>query len=129
MLIDYQNDRKLSISSEIELQHAVVNFLRTTDLQFTSLSGSLDTDKQRVESYKSGYTSGTPDILILTPCSLFSSFALELKRPAYGDGCLSKNQQNFLEKLENESNAFCMVSNNYTDIIVMLVKYINNLLD
>lgn len=128
--VNISNDKRLHINNEAELQREIVKYLRSTDLQFTcSLGGCLDTDISRINAYKSGYQKGTCDIMIFTPCSLYSGLALELKTPSFGSGIISKDQMKFLNTLEVESNWFCLVSNDFAEIIEVLVKYINNMLN
>ncbi len=76
-----------------------------------------------------GYTPGTPDILIFTPCNLYTGCCIELKTPYKGAGIVSKQQNDFMNKLEVESNVFCLISNDYTEIIEFLVKYIHGIIN
>lgn len=123
------NDKRLHLNTEAELQIAVVKYLKQTDLHFTcSLGGCLDESISRINACKQGYKKGTCDLMIFTPCSLYSGLAIELKCPVYGSGVVSKEQLEFLTKLEVESGWFTLISNDYTEIIEILTKYINNIL-
>lgn len=127
--LNYENDKKLSLLTESDLQKAVVRFLRTTDLLFTcSLGDTLDDPSKRCEAYIKGYCKGVADIIIFTPSGSFNSFFLELKTPAYGSGVLSKEQKEFLLTASKECNAYCMVSNDYTEIIYKITQYIHGCL-
>ena len=126
---NYDSNKSLNINTEEALQKEVVRFLRSTDLLFTSvLCDDLNTVEKRVHGSKMGYTSGTPDILILTPCSGYNSLAIELKTPAYGRGKLSFHQQKFLETMRDECNCFTIVSNDLVGIISIIQRYIDECL-
>jgi hypothetical protein len=119
----------INITTEKQLQEEVVKYLRQTDLLFcSSLGGFLDTDQRRIEAVKAGYNAGIPDIIIFTPCTPdYRGLAIELKAPS-GFGAIKKNQLDWLSKLEVESEYFTMCSNNYTEIIEVIIKYTHGLL-
>jgi hypothetical protein len=130
MYIEIDKKRFYNITNEQELQQQVVKYLKTTDLLFcASLGGYLDTDQKRVEASKDGYVKGQPDIIIYSPsgCGRYSGMALEAKTP-WGNGQLITHQEQWLNKLEIESNYFCIVSNDYTTILEHIIKYIHGIL-
>lgn len=120
----------INITTESELQQAVVKYLKTTDLLFSAtLGGYLDSDEARVLATKEGYVKGQRDIFIYSPsgCGVYSGMAIELKTP-WGNGDLGKHQSEWLEKLEKESGYFCLVSNDFAQVLEFVVKYIHGLL-
>lgn len=126
--VNFSEKKTFNLNSEKDLQESIVKFLRDTDLLFCStLGGCLDTAEKRVDAYKSGYQKGTPDLIIYTPMCKYNGLAIELKNP-WGTGKLSKEQAEWINKLSVESNYFCIASNDYTEIIEILVKYVNGIL-
>jgi hypothetical protein len=118
----------INITTEKQLQEEVVKYLRQTDLLFcSSLGGFLDTDQRRIEAVKAGYNAGIPDIIIFTSNSGYNSLALELKAPS-GFGAIKKTQLDWLSRLEVESNSFTLCSNDYTEILEVIIKYTHGLL-
>lgn len=115
------------INNESVLQQQIVNYLKETDLLFTIAGDNLATSQGRVDSLKHGYTCGTPDLLILTPCSGFNGLAIEIKTPK-GLGSIQKNQLEFLEKISKECNYFSLVSNNLFEILEVIIKYYSGIL-
>jgi hypothetical protein len=119
----------LDIKNEHDLQVHVVQYLKETDLNFTcTLGGYLDDDYQRINATKEGYKKGVCDLIIFSPNKNYKGLGIELKTPSYGNGKVSKAQIEFLDKLEIESGYFCFISNNYTEIIEVIIKYIHNVL-
>ena len=75
----------------------------------------------RTDAYMKGYTGGQPDLILLNYHNKYRGLCLELKTPT-GSGVISKNQQNYLNVLEN--NGFkTLVSNDYDEIIITIIKY------
>jgi hypothetical protein len=113
-----------------ELQAIVVDYLRQTDLLFcASFGGYLDSPGKRIKSWIDGYQKGQPDLIIYTPSAdgKYKGLALELKRPI-STGKISKEQVQWLERLEIECGYFCLASNDLVVIIEVLVKYIHGIL-
>ena len=75
----------------------------------------------RSDAYLKGYSGGQPDIILLNYHTKHRGLAIELKTPT-GLGVISKNQQNYINILEN--NGFkTLVSNNYDEIITTIIMY------
>jgi len=128
MYVNIDSRQILNINTETELQQAIVKYLRDTDLLYVATLGEFqDSIYKRIEGFKMGYVKGSCDLLILTPCSGYNFLALELKAPS-GFGQLANEQHNFLDVLSHECNAYCLVSNDYTEIIEIIIKYINDML-
>jgi hypothetical protein len=116
------------ITNESDLQIDIVNYLRETDLLFcASLGGYLDSPGKRIRSWKDGYVRGQPDLIIYTPSGKYNGMAIELKTPL-GLGKISKDQTEWLDKLEIESKYFCLCSNDYTEVLECIIKYIHGIL-
>lgn len=127
-IINIEKKKVINLDNERDLQRLVVRYLKTTDLLFcATLGGVLDTDKLRLDSNLDGYMPGIPDIMIYNKCGKYNGFALELKTP-WATGKVSKKQKGWIDRLSTECNYFCLVSNDYAQIITMLTKYINGIL-
>ena len=75
----------------------------------------------RSDAYLKGYSGGQPDIILLNYHTRYKGLAIELKSPT-GLGIISKNQQNYINVLEN--NGFkTIISNNYDEIITTIIMY------
>jgi hypothetical protein len=128
--IDINENKKYDLNYETELQAIVVDYLRQTDLLFcASLGGYLDSPAKRIKSHIEGYQKGISDLIIYSPSAdgKYKGLALELKRPI-GSGKISKEQVQWLERLEIECGYFCLASNDLVVIIEILVKYIHGIL-
>jgi hypothetical protein len=128
--IDINENKKYDLNYETELQAIVVDYLRQTDLLFcASLGGYLDSPAKRIKSHIEGYVPGISDLIIYSPSAdgKYKGLALELKRPI-GSGKISKEQVQWLERLEIECGYFCLASNDLVVIIEILVKYIHGIL-
>jgi hypothetical protein len=128
--IDINENKKYDLNYETELQAIVVDYLRQTDLLFcASLGGYLDSPAKRIKSHIEGYVPGHPDLIIYSPSAdgKYKGLALELKRPI-GSGKISKEQVQWLERLEIECGYFCLASNDLVTVIEILVKYIHGIL-
>ena len=127
---NFERKRFVNITTESELQQEITKYLKTTDLLFcASLGGYLDSQSARIMATKEGYVKGQPDIIIYSPsgCGRYNGLGLELKTP-WGNGILGKSQHDWLELLEKESNYYCLVSNDFTEILETIIKYIHGLL-
>jgi hypothetical protein len=129
VFIDFNDNKTFKLTNEHELQCAVVDYLRTTDLVFASnCNGFLDTSQKRLTAYSEGMSSGHPDLIIYTPNNLYNMFCIEFKTPC-GQGEISPKQSKWLSKLETECKAFCICSNDYTLILECIIKYIHNIIN
>lgn len=123
-----KNINRFKIENEFDLQCKVVNFIRTKypKLIMSSTSGiKTDTRDQRLTTWKMGYTSGTPDLMIYTQGYGHSGFAIEIKTPS-GYGKVSDKQTDFLAQLEN-NNWKTLISNNYDEIILQVHEYVSDI--
>jgi len=131
MIIDINDNKQYALNLEHDLQTIIVDYLRQTDLLFcASLGGYMDTAAKRIRSWSEGYQKGQPDLIIYTPsaCGKYKGMAIELKRPN-GRGNISKEQLNWLSRLEKEAGYFCIASNDLVLIIETLTKYIHGILE
>ena len=109
--------------------HNVVKFIRNNipdALIIPGLGENQTTSSIRCDSHSKGYCSGQPDILLLNYHKYLNGIAIELKTPK-GNGILSDNQQLFLNKL-CDNNYKTIVSNDFTDIILQILKYKKHLM-
>ena len=131
--ININTRQTLIVNSESSLQEAVVRYLRKTDLLYTAtLGGFLDSDLARISAVKQGYggnfRKGVPDLIIYTPNNNYNMLAIELKNPN-GFGTVTKEQIKWLNMLEIECKTFTLVSNDLCEIIEVITKYINGILN
>ena len=108
----------------MDLHVKVVSFLkkRYAHSIFTATLGENQcTGVMRIESYRKGYLSGSPDLIINNLHKHYTGFAIEFKNPK-GNGVLSEHQFKMLQQYRN--NGFkTLVSNDYDHIIEQLIEY------
>jgi hypothetical protein len=90
------------------------------------LGENQDTPYKRIDSARTGYLKGQPDILIISPGfdpngANLSGFAIELKTPK-GWGVLSDAQREVLRKMDKQKFK-TLVSNDYDEIIRAIIEY------
>ena len=132
---NFDCNNTFNIHNESSLQKMIVRYLRQTDLLFTgTLGGYLETDMARINAVSEGYggnfKKGIPDLIIFSPspCGKYNGMAIELKHPRAGVGKVSKEQLQWLDKLEVESKYFCMISNSYDEVLETIVRYMHGIL-
>ncbi|CAB4019565.1 Hypothetical predicted protein [Paramuricea clavata] len=84
----------MRLINETDLHYAVVEYLKKYHPKALILPGLgeyQDTSQKRCDAWKKGYTSGQPDLTIVTPSNGFNGFAIELKTPK-GTGEVRDNQ-------------------------------------
>ena len=84
-----------------------------------------DSPGKRVDAWRKGYRSGTPDILILNAHKTYRGFALELKNPK-GTGRVSDKQVDTLESYR-QAGFLARVSDDYDAILFDLFEYFQNI--
>ena len=115
--------------NETDLHKKVVAFIRRfhPDVILIPGLGEYQTNTTiRTSCYNKGYTGGQPDILIINSHRYYQGLALEFKTPT-GKGVISTKQNEYLKKLEI-SGYKCIISNDYDEIIVELLKYFNDII-
>lgn len=85
------------------------------------LGENQDTSEKRIDSARKGYLKGQPDILIVSPYSGYTGFAIELNIPK-GWGLLSNTQKGVLTRLEAQKFK-TLVSNDYDEVVRELCLY------
>ena len=116
--------QQIVLLNETDLHFKVVDFLRRFYpgcIMVPGLGELQFTPERRVSSFRNGYTSGQPDLLILNSHKQYTGLAIELKAPK-GDGRLSNNQQEFLENLQ-KAGWKTLMSNDYDEIVMEIMKY------
>jgi prophage antirepressor-like protein len=115
---------QFKIYNEYDLQIKVVDYIRQfhPNLTINSSLGEMQNDKwKRIKSWKMGYTSGVPDLMIFNKNTKYNGLAIEFKTPT-GKGKIDHKQSTFLEQMEiNGWN--CIISNDYDLIITEIFKY------
>jgi hypothetical protein len=94
------------IASKVQLKKAVILYLEQSDLIFTLAFDS---------------------ILILTPNLNYSGLVISCQSPL-NCGSIKSSDMGILKALEKESNFFCIVSNDYAEILEIIIKFINDLI-
>ena len=120
---------QIQLFNETDLHKQVVQFIRRfyPDVIIIPGLGEYQTNTTiRTSCYNKGYTGGQPDILIINSHRYYQGLALELKSPT-GKGRLSDKQNDYLKKLEL-SGYKCIISNDYEEIIVEMIKYFDDIM-
>jgi hypothetical protein len=94
------------IASKVQLRKAIIEYLEVSDLIFTLAFDS---------------------ILILTPNLNYSGLVISPQSPL-NCGSISTGDMGILKALEKESNFFCIISNDYAEILEIIIKFINDLI-
>ena len=119
--------QQASLTSELQLHHKVVSFLRKYQPQAIVIAGLGElqcTSEKRLYAWRCGYRSGQPDLVVCNHHRDFSGVVIEFKAPN-GLGKLSDKQTATLEAYR-KANYKVMVSNCYEDILVELIDYFMN---
>jgi len=118
---------QFQILSEYDLHSKIVRFIRKKlpNVMLIPCMGELqDTASKRICAYNRGYRSGSPDLLILHANEEYNGMAIEFKAPA-GNGRLSTKQEDFLHDLHTRCAYRVLVSNDYDEILMSIVEYMN----
>ena len=122
-------NRTFQINDETDLHKKVIEFIRKYAPDAVIIPGLGEyqfNSTLRTNCYDKGYTGGQPDILIVNSHRYYQGLALEFKTPT-GKGVISTKQTDYLKKLET-SGYKCLISNDYDEIIVELLKYFNDII-
>ena len=114
----------LNLRNESDLHHKVVQAIRRLwphALICPGLGELQDSPEKRLYSWRAGYLSGQPDILILNNHKTWNGYALELKSPK-GSGKLTDKQFGTLG-MYRRSGFQCVVSDEYDVILHSLFEY------
>ena len=120
---------QIQLINETDLHKKVVAFIRRfhPDVIIIPGLGEYQTNTTlRASCYNKGYSGGQPDLLIINSHRYYQGLALEMKTPT-GKGILSNNQNEYLNKLEL-SGYKCIISNDYDEIVVELIKYFGDIM-
>ena len=115
------------ILNERNLHEKVVDYIRKyfADVIYNASLGELqDTSEKRINSYKMGYTSGMPDLMIYEHNQHNNGLCIEFKTPK-GIGILSDKQKEINNKLSDRGFK-TYISDNYDDIIIIINEYLSN---
>jgi prophage antirepressor-like protein len=115
------------ILNELNLHEKVVDYIRKyfADVIFNASLGELqDTSEKRINSYKMGYTSGMPDLMIYEHNQHNNGLCIEIKTPK-GTGILSEKQKEVNNQLSDRGFK-TYISDNYDDIIIIINEYLSN---
>ena len=123
----YNDSLTFKIENETDLHVKVVSFLKKRyphSLFAVTLGENQDTVYKRIDSFKKGYFSGSPDLVTNSLHKRYTGFAIEMKSPK-GNGVLSPDQSMMLRQYQN--NGFkTLVSNDYDHIIEQIIEYFRN---
>jgi prophage antirepressor-like protein len=119
-------NNQFMILNEYDLNNKVVAYLRKyhVDVLFNATLGeNQDTDEKRINSWKLGYTSGMPDLMIFEHNQHNNGLCIEFKTPK-GTGVLSDKQKEINEKMIDRGFK-TLISNDYDEIIKELNDYLS----
>ena len=120
-------DKQIQLLDEKDLHYKVIDFLRKQYPDVITIAGLGELQKDsntRVDAYRKGYTAGQCDLMIPNLHKKYNGICLEFKTPN-GRGVLSEKQKAFLKQME-ASNYMVLVSNNYDEILMTLINYLND---
>lgn len=126
-----RNNHQLFIKNETDLHSNVISYIKELNeskynvVYSVGLGEMQDTEAKRLDAWKKGYESGTPDLIVLNKTRKYDGFCIELKSPQ-GTGKLSEKQQHMIEKYKNLKYK-TLVSNDYNEIITKIYKYVKNI--
>ena len=112
------------ISNEKELHHKVVNLIRNyypNSILVAAMGENQDTEEKRIDSWKSGYERGTPDLIILDYHKDYNGLCIEFKSPT-NNYEISESQIKMKDKYKKNNYAF-ILSNDYDHICKQIHKY------
>ena len=115
---------QIVLRNEKDLHYKVINFIKDNYPDIIVIPGlgeNQTTSQIRCDSYRKGYISGQPDLLILNLHKTYKLFAVELNSPS-GTGIVSENQKAYLAKLKQQ-NCKILISDNYDLILIELIEY------
>jgi prophage antirepressor-like protein len=118
---------QMMILNEYDLHINIVTFIKKyfpDSIIIPGLGELQDTSQKRCEAFRKGYVSGQADIMIVNKHKTYTGLAIELKTPK-NNGIVSINQME-QHKILVESGFKVIISNDYTDIILQLVEYFND---
>ena len=104
----------------------VISYLRKfydDVLSNASLGENHDSEVKRMDSWKLGYTSGFPDLVIYEHNQSYNGFSIEFKSPN-GQGRISEKQKEINEKMANRGFK-TLISNDYDNIIKEIKNYLS----
>lgn len=113
--------------NETDFHYKVINYIRKYYKNgiLNAGSGQLqDTKYKRFDAFSKGYMSRQPDIIIVNLHKKYSGFYTELKTPK-GNGILSDNPKNLLEKYKN--NNYKILSNDYDELHREINNYVKDM--
>jgi hypothetical protein len=116
--------KQISILNETDLHYKVVHFIRNylkEPIIIPGLGEYQSTHHLRNDAFQKGYLGGQPDIILLNYHTRYNGLCVEFKSPS-GKGVVSEKQNNYLNALEN-NNYKTLISNDYDEIIVQIMKY------
>ena len=90
----------IKVTNERELHTEVVKYIRRFHTDAVMIPNVVELCDDRLESWKMGYTRGTPDLMIMNGYTGTNGLAIELKTPK-GMGVASPEQVAFLKKLKD----------------------------
>ena len=128
MNLKYSDCLTFKIEGETDLHFKVVSFLkkRYPHSIFTATLGENQcTSLKWTESYKKGYLSGSPDLIVNNLHKHYTGFATEFKN-RNGKGILSYDQSKVLQQYQNNSFK-TLVSNNYDYITEQSIEYFRDI--
>ena len=119
-----QTKAPLALRNEADLHHKLIQSIRRFwphAVLIAGLGELQDTPEKRLFAWRSGYTAGQPDIVILNAHKSHNGFAIELKNPK-GTGKVTDKQFNVLSNY-HAANFKILVSDEYDSVLLELVKY------
>ena len=123
-IFDSPWNKMIMIGNETDLHYKVVQLIRNyypDALLVPGLGENQDTSEKRIDSWKKGYKSGQPDLMILNYHKDYKGLCIEFKSPT-NNYCVSEAQLKMKEKYLQNEYSF-ILSNDYDEISKLIHKY------
>ena len=125
-MFDSPNNKIFKIENEMDLHTKVVELIRNfypNSLLVPGLGENQDTSEKRINSWKTGYTRGQPDLMILDYHLDYKGLCIEFKSPT-NNYCITESQLKMKDKYKSNEYAY-IISNDYDKISKLIHKYMN----
>ena len=127
-LFDSPWNKMIMIGNKTDLHYKVVDLIRRyypDSILVAGLGENQDTEDNRLDSFKKGYTRGQPDLLVLDYHKDYKGLGIEFKSPT-GNYYVSEAQKEMKKKYVNNGYAF-ILSNDYDRICKNIHEYMKGI--
>ena len=123
-LFDSPWNKMIMIGNETDLHFKVVDLIRKyypDTILVAGLEENQETEDKRLDSYKEGYTSGQPDLMVLDYHKDYKGLCIEFKSPT-NNYHVNKAQYELMKNYSDNGYKF-ILSNDYDEICIEVHDY------